>query len=121
MNIFTTTRTTATLALCWLTVYHIPVSAANPDGWSIVPYVGASLMRDQSPVITNANGITDGQTQLTLDTGFTAGLAVRYHYIDSRWSSEFGWEYRSNNAAISTAEGATLPKGNYASNIFYFN
>ena len=121
MNISTTTRTTATLALCWLTAYYPPASAAKPDGWSIVPYVGTSLMRDQSPVISDTNGITDGQTQLSLDTGFTAGLAVRYHYTNSRWSSEFGWEYRSNDALITTAEGSTLPGGNYASNIFYLN
>jgi len=56
-----------------------------------------------------------------LKDGFTAGLSARYYYPDSRWVSEFGWEYRSNDSTITPAAGAQLPDGNYASNIFYLN
>jgi len=35
-----------------------------------------------------------------LKDGFTAGLSARYYYPDSRWVSEFGWEYRSNDSTI---------------------
>lgn len=97
-----------------------PAWAAD-EGWSVVPYVGLSQLGDQSPDITDADDIVDGGLDIAIDSGFTAGLGVRYDYADSRWTSEFGWEYRSNDAQTTTADGSVLPDGNYASNVFYVN
>lgn len=97
-----------------------PVHAAG-DGWSAVPYIGLSQLGNQSPTLTNAADIADGSLDITVDSGFTAGLGIRYDYEDSRWTSEFGWEYRSNDSEIITADGSALPAGNYASNTFYLN
>ena len=93
---------------------------AAGDGWSIVPYFGFSQLGDQSPDIS-ADGIADGNATVSVDGGFTAGLSIRYDYTDSRWRSEFGWEYRSNNSTITSADETTLADGNYASNTFYLN
>ena len=95
-------------------------SRAADSGWSVVAHAGSSTIDDQSPIIANSPGLTDGPAQVTLDAGFTAGLGVRYDYENSPWVSELGWEYRSNDAQTSTAD-STLPGGNYASNIFYIN
>lgn len=95
------------------------VAAKDPAGWSVVPYVGYSVLSDQSPSISGL-GAGDGVADVSVDDGFNAGLAVRYHY-DSRWSSELGWEYRSNDSLITDASGSVLPGGNYASNLFYVN
>jgi len=98
-----------------------PVSGATQGsaGWSVVPYAGYSSLSDQSPTLTGT-GVGDGAAKVSVEGGFTAGLAVRHHYA-SPWSSEFGWEYRSNDAVITDAAGNQLPGGNYASNIFYLN
>jgi len=89
-------------------------------GWSIVPYVGVSVLGDQSPGIA-ADGIAPGQLDVSVDTGFTSGLSFRYDYSDSRWTSEIGWEFRANDTQFNDASGSELPSGNYASNIFYLN
>lgn len=95
--------------------------ADDRDGWSVVPYVGISILGDQSPRLTGANDIVDGSLDIAVDNGFTAGLGLRYAYKDSRWISEFGWEYRSNDSATTAADGSLLPDGNYASNSVYLN
>jgi len=89
--------------------------------WALVPYIGASLLDDQNPTITNATDIADGSATVLTDTGFAAGLGVRYQYEGTPWSSELGWEYRSNNTETFTSDNTQLPDGNYASNIFYLN
>lgn len=91
------------------------------EGWSVVPYVGLSQLDDQTPTISNADDIADGGLGITVDSGFTAGLGIRYDYADSPWSSEIGWEYRSNDAVATASNGLALPDGNYASNTFYLN
>lgn len=94
-------------------------TAADREGLSVVPYVGASQLSDQSATLSNfdtGNGAADVQ----LESGFTAGLSLRYHF-GSPFSSEFGWEYRANDSVIVDADGQRLPGGNYASNIFYYN
>lgn len=90
-------------------------------GWSIVPYFGFSQLGDQSASLVNAENIAPGNFNVAVDSGFTAGLSVRYDYKESPWTSEFGWEYRSNDSTITTADGSDLPSGNYASNVFYLN
>jgi len=97
-----------------------PISQAAGTGWSVVPYVGFSALDDQSPEIS-ADGIAAGEADVSVDGGFTSGLSFRYDYTDSRWTSEFGWEYRSNDSSITAADGTVLPGGNYASNTFYLN
>ena len=96
-------------------------ATAAGAGWSVVPYVGISQLGDQSPGLSGAADIADGTLDIAVDTGFTAGLGFRYDYPGSRWSSEFGWEYRSNDSDTTDATGLALPGGNYASNIFYIN
>jgi opacity protein-like surface antigen len=100
---------------------NIAPAVADADGWSIVPYIGLSQLGDQSADLTGAEDIVDGGLDIAIDSGFTAGLGVRYDYEDSRWASEFGWEYRSNDSETTAADGRVLPGGNYASNIIYVN
>lgn len=97
-----------------------PVHAAG-EGWSIVPYIGLSQLGDQSPDIAAADDIADGRLDIAVDSGFTAGLGVRYDYENSRWTSEIGWEYRSNDSETTASDGSVLPDGNYASNTVYVN
>lgn len=94
---------------------------AAGEGWSIVPYVGISQLGNQSPNIVDADDIVDGGLDIAIDSGFTAGLGVRYDYKSSRWTSEVGWEYRTNDSKTTAADGSVLPDGNYASNIFFLN
>ncbi|MEM7256903.1 MAG: OmpW family outer membrane protein [Pseudomonadota bacterium] len=97
-----------------------PVAHAAADGWSVVPYIGLSVLDNQAPQI-ESEGIASGQAEVSVDSGFTSGLSVRYDYRDSRWTSEFGWEYRSNDSRITGAADTQLPAGNYASNTFFLN
>ncbi len=90
-------------------------------GWSIVPHFGLSQLGDQSGSFAGAADIADGGFDVALDNGFAAGLSVRHDYAGSRWTSEFGWEYRSNDSKITTSDGETLSAGNYASNTFFVN
>ena len=94
---------------------------AEDAGWSVVPYVGSSLIGDQSGVIEGAQDISDGPLEVQLDDGFVAGLGLRYDYKNSPWSAEFSWEYRSNDSSTTASDGTELPGGNYASNIFAIN
>lgn len=98
--------------------FWLPMNVAAEPGWSVIATVGSSAMSDQNPSLSGT--AADGRADLALDSGFAAGLALRYNY-ESPWSSEVGWEYRSNDALITDASGARLPSGNYASNIFYLN
>jgi len=97
-----------------------PVFAAG-NGWSLVPYIGTSQLGNQTPVLSGATDIVDGNLDVSVDSGFTTGLGIRYDYEESRWTSEFGWEYRSNDAETTASNGTVLPDGNYASNTFYLN
>ena len=98
-----------------------PVALAQSDGWSVVPYLGISQMSDQSAELVQASDLSEGELDVELDSGFTAGLSLRYSYPTSRWTSEVGWEYRSNDATTTTSDGTQLPGGNYASNVFVLN
>ena len=48
-------------------------------------------------------------------------MNVRYDYEASRWNSEFGWEYRTNDVSTIAANGIAFPEGDYAANTFYIN
>lgn len=93
------------------------ITSASGSGWSIVPYLGFSQLGDQAPSFA-ADGIAGGEADISIDSGFTGGVSIRYDYADSRWTSELGWEYRSNDATITSSDGSQLPGGNYASNTF---
>lgn len=82
---------------------------AADAGWSIVPYVGVSVLGDQSPGIA-ADGIAPGQLDVSVDTGFTSGLSFRYDYSDSRWTSEVGWEFRANDTSSSMQADQNYPQ-----------
>jgi len=110
----------AAIAIAGNLVTTIPAQAAG-EGWSIIPYIGISQLGNQSPSIGGSDDIVDGGLDIAVDTGFTAGVGVRYDYENSRWTSEVGWEYRTNDSETTTADGNVLPDGNYASNIFYLN
>ncbi len=97
-----------------------PLQADNVTGkWSIVPNIGFSALSDESFAITNTADI-DNNYNLTTDSGFTAGLSVRYRY-NPQWESEFGWEYRSNDSEFIPSPEPDITGGNYASNIFFIN
>lgn len=112
-------RCSATL-LSLSTLLSPSLAQATGEGWSIVPQFGLSQLADQSPTI-NADSIAQGNSDIAVDQGFSAGLSLRYDYAGTPWTSEFGWEYRSNDAEITATDGTTLPDGNYASNTFYIN
>lgn len=94
---------------------------AENAGWSVVPFVGGSLIANQSGDITGAQDISNGPLDVQLDDGFVAGLGLRYDYKNSPWSAEFSWEYRSNDSSTTASDGNELPGGNYASNVFALN
>lgn len=99
----------------------LSTGSALAEGWSLVPYIGGSIMDDQNGVFAGTENINDGSASVALDSGFVAGLGLRYDYADSPWIAEFAWEYRSNDSATSPAAGDVLPGGNYASNTFFLN
>ena len=121
MNHMTLARKFITIMAIGSTVATPLTSHAAEEGWSIIPYVGISQLGNQSPNIIGGNDIADGGLDIAVDSGFTAGLGLRYNYENSRWASEVGWEYRSNDSEATTAIGNVLPDGNYASNVFYLN
>jgi len=106
------------LLTCIATTMTSHATAAN---WSVVPYVGLSVLQDQSAEIIGFDTDSNGRADVAIEDGFTSGLSLRYHYPETSWISELGWEYRSNDSYITTASGTRLPGGNYASNIFYLN
>ena len=95
------------------------VVADDRTGLSLIPLFGYSQLSDQTAVLSGLDS-GNGAARVEIDSGFMAGLALRYQF-DSPFSSEFGWEYRSNDSVIIDAAGMELPAGNYASNVFYFN
>lgn len=120
MNYSINTKLLSKIALASSLIMTTSASHAAGEGWSVVPYFGFSQLGDQSPAIS-ANDLAPGDADVAVDSGFVGGLSVRYDYADSRWNSEFGWEYRSNDSVITTNDGTELDDGNYASNTFYLN
>ena len=121
MDRLTRVRCTAAAIVVSGSLLTAVTAHAAGEGWSIVPYVGTSQLGNQSPDLIGSDDLVDGGLDITVDTGFTAGVGLRYDYENSRWASEVGWEYRTNDSQTTTADGNVLPDGNYASNIFYLN
>ncbi len=99
----------------------IQTSYAKSDDsfWYLKPTVGISQMSDQKGQTINL-GSVDGQADISLDSGFTPGMAVGFNYGNG-WAAEFAWEYRSNDSETTLADGSLFPDGNYASNVFFLN
>ncbi len=90
---------------------------AEQGNWYVKPYGGLSQLSD-----TDGDRV-DGTTQpvdISLDTGFVAGLGVGYRY-NTRWAAELAWEYRTNDSETTFVDGTRFDDGNYASNVFYLN
>jgi outer membrane protein W len=92
---------------------------ADSGSYFIKPVFGLSNLSDTNG---QAKGIgqSDGETRVTLDNGFNAGLGFGYNY-DENFSVELFWEYRSNGSQTRLADNTFFEDGNYASNIFFFN
>ncbi len=111
------------ICLTWL--YALAGTTQNAysagEGWSVLPHAGISQLSDQAGSFGSAVDIADGEFDVALNSGFTAGLSFRHDYSNSPWTTEFGWEYRSNDSEITTSDAMTLAAGNYASNTFFLN
>lgn len=66
---------------CLCTSLLLATFSANgaDSGWFARPYVGLSQLSDTDGMATNINGLS-GNTPVDLDSGFTAGLGIGYHY-----------------------------------------
>lgn len=93
--------------------------AGEPGDWVVRPYFGFSQMSDQS-ASTNGVGAQNGSADIVVDPGFTAGFGMAYR-INSKFSAELAWEYRSNDSETTLADGDRYTEGNYASNTFFLN
>lgn len=102
-----------------LLLFSNSLFAQSQDGWFVRPYIGLSQMSDIEGD-TAGIGSVDGVADISLDTGFTAGLGVGYRY-NANIAAEIAWEYRSNESGVALANAEIFEDGNYASNIFFVN
>ena len=96
-----------------------PAAHATEPGWYLSAHGGLSELSDVSGEAAGIDGAS-GRVDVSLDTGFTAGLALGKR-LDARWSLELAWEYRSNDSETDIARTLRFDDGNYASNAFYLN
>ena len=94
-------------------------SYAEGGEFYLKPTVGLSSLSDQSSITTGV-GAADGSADISVDSGFAAGLAWGYRYTNN-FAAEIAWEYRSNDSQVALADGSVFEEGNYASNAFYLN
>ncbi len=94
---------------------------AAETSWSVVPYVGISSLSEQSGTAINVDELDRSGTDVSPGSGFVAGISLRHEYARSRWSSDVGWEYRTNDASTAFVNGDDFAGGDYASNTFYIN
>lgn len=85
----------------------------------VKPTLAFSLLSDQTSN-TLGVGALDGSADIKLESGFASGLNLGFN-LNENWSSEIGWEYRSNDSEVTPADGQRFPDGNFASNIFFVN
>ncbi|MFK7965900.1 MAG: porin family protein [Burkholderiaceae bacterium] len=95
------------------------IAAESTTGLYLKPIFGLSQMSNQSALV-EGSGLSNGPASIGLGSGFNAGLLFGYR-MNSSWSIELGWEYRSNEADITLANGDRFSDGNYASNQFFIN
>ena len=94
-------------------------TASAEEGWFVRAYGGISEMSDIDGDAVGINGV-DGKADITLDTGFTAGLGAGYRF-DNNWAAELAWEFRSNDSETELPSGAVYDDGNYASSTLFLN
>ncbi len=94
-------------------------SAEDRPKWYVAPLLGLSQMSD---IDVDARGVfgSSGTTEVSLGSAFLAGVSLGYRFTD-QWSSEFAWEYRTNDSSTVLPNGRQFEEGNYASNTFSLN
>ena len=110
--------TTIVMVYCSAT-FFTNTCLAMDKGWFIRPNVGMSLLSDQTVNSVDVLGAS-GDVDISLDSGFVAGIGVGYFY-NSNVAVELAWEYRSNESTVSLANNRIIDEGNYASNMFFLN
>lgn len=92
---------------------------AEDSKWFLRSNLGISNLSDfsaNSESVFGASVVAD----IRLGSGQVAGLGIGYR-LNSNISTEFAWEYRSNDSEVSLANGKRFEEGNYASNTFFLN
>lgn len=89
------------------------------ENFFLRPVVGLSQLSNTKGD-SNSIGQTDGIVDVTVDTGFNAGLGFGYQY-GNNIAVEIYWEYRTNDSQALLSDNTFYEEGNYASNIFYLN
>lgn len=104
-----------------LIIYTLTASTAfaKSGEYFIRPVFGLSILSDMTAQTTGI-GQSDGQTKITVDDGFSAGIGFGYNYTEN-FSIELFWEYRSNDSQVLLNDDTFFEEGNYASNIFNLN
>lgn len=105
-----------------LNLFISPLSLAQSDtesGWYLKPTLSSSQLSDTSSSRAEIETF-QGAAEIALDGGFSAGGILGFEY-SSKWASEIGWEYRSNDSQVTLSDGQVFSDGNYASNIIYLN
>jgi opacity protein-like surface antigen len=94
-------------------------TAGADEGWFVRAYGGISELSDTDGDAVGIDGV-DGKADISLDTGFTAGLGAGYRF-GNNWAAELAWEYRSNDNETELPSGAVYDDGNYASSTVFLN
>lgn len=114
-------KSTAVITMAVATLATASQSHATENSWSVVPYVGISSLSEQSGAAIDVNDLDRTGVDVSPGSGFVAGISLRHQYAQSRWSSDLGWEYRTNDASTTFTNGSEFKGGDYASNTFYIN
>ena len=93
--------------------------SAFAEGYFLRPVFGISQLSDTDGQ-TQDIGTTDGLADISVDSGFNAGLGFGYRYLNNI-AVEVFWEYRTNDSEALLDDGTFFEEGNFASNIFYLN
>ena len=104
-----------------LVVLTLPINVLADDksGWFVRPFVGISQISDLSADTRNLGSI-DGSSDISVDSGFNAGIGLGYRY-NERVAVEIAWDYRTNDSSVVLADSSEFGDGDYASNMFYLN
>ncbi|TQV73155.1 porin family protein [Aliikangiella marina] len=108
-----------TLLALSLTLFWTTPTFAETKGWYVKPYLGLNELSNTNGQSV-AIGALDGRTEVSTDSGFTAGIGLGYRYND-KFAAEISWEYKTNDSSTLLADGQFFSEGNYASNLFFVN
>ena len=110
---------TFSIVLMTALVLPINVLADDDSGWFVRPFLGLSQLSDLSADTRNL-GTVDGEADISVDSGFNAGIGVGYRY-NAQLAVEVAWDYRTNDSSVLLADDTDFTGGDYASNMFYLN